>query len=134
MNTSMPNKSEIRTNLAPAPIGPYAQAILFGQLLLVSGQIALDPESGTLRQGSLAEEIQQVIHNLDAVLTAGDSSRSQLLKVTIFLKDMNDFPEVNRLWGEYLAGTVYPARETVEVSRLPKDVRLEISAIAGISA
>ncbi len=119
----------IETSSAPAPIGPYSQAIRNGNVLWVSGQIALNPESGLMVQQDIGAETHQVMKNLGEVLKAGGSGFERIMKVTIFLRDMNDFVKVNEIYGSYLQAP-YPARETVEVSRLPKDARVEISAVA----
>lgn len=124
-------KKIISTEKAPQAIGPYSQAVRVGGLLFTSGQIALSPENGELVNRNLEEEVHQVMANLTAVLVAGGASLSAIVKTTIFLKDMNDFAEVNELYANYFTAD-YPARETVEVARLPKDVRIEISAIAAI--
>ncbi len=122
-------KTIIRSQNAPAPIGPYSQAVKAGNTLYVSGQIALDPTSGELVKGSLTDETRQVMKNLEAVLTEAGSSFSQVVKCSIFLMDMNDFAVVNEEYGKWL-GEQPPARETVQVSGLPKGVRVEISCIA----
>lgn len=122
-------KTVIYSDQAPEPIGPYSQAIQAGNLLFVSGQIAIDRNSGNLVSGSLADETRQVMKNLKAVLNAAGMDFSHVVKCSIFLKDMNSFAEVNTIYGEYFNANP-PARETVEVSRLPKDVRVEISCIA----
>lgn len=114
---------------APAPIGPYSQAIQAGNMLFVSGQIALQASSGSLVNGSIEEETHQVMKNIGEVLAAAQFQYGQVVKTTIFLKDMNDFPKVNAVYGSYFTSEP-PARETVEVSRLPKDVRVEISCMA----
>ncbi|MBE7176205.1 MAG: RidA family protein [Mucilaginibacter polytrichastri] len=119
----------IRIEKAPAPIGPYNQAVLAGNTLYVSGQIALDPTSGELRQGSVEEETELVMANLKAILEEAGSSFSQVVKSTIFLKDMNDFQVVNGIYGSFFTAD-FPARETVQVAALPKNVRVEISVIA----
>lgn len=123
-------KSVIFSSQAPAPIGPYSQAILAGNMIFVSGQIAIDQPSGQLITSSgIEDETRQVMKNLHAVLTAAGMDFSHIVKTSIFLKDMNDFPKVNNIYGEYFPQNP-PARETVEVSRLPKDVHVEISCIA----
>ena len=114
---------------APEPIGPYSQAVMIGNMLFISGQIAIQKPSGNLITGSIEEETRQVMHNLSEILTAAGMNFSHVVKSTIFLKDMNNFPQVNALYGEHFQ-TNPPARETVEVSRLPKDVNVEISCIA----
>ena len=119
----------IETPTAPSPIGPYSQAVRAGGFLFLSGQIPLDPASSRVVEGDAATQTHQVLKNLSAVLVAAGSSLDRVVKTTIFLKDMGDFAEVNRVYGEYL-GAARPARATVEVSRLPRDVRVEIEAIA----
>lgn len=119
----------ILTDQAPAPIGPYSQAVLVGNTLYISGQIPINPESGTLIEESIEDETHQVMKNLEGVLNAAGMSFSNLVKTTIFIKDMNDFSRINVVYGNYFTD-IFPARETVEVSRLPKDVRVEISGIA----
>jgi 2-iminobutanoate/2-iminopropanoate deaminase len=122
-------KNIILSPAAPAPIGPYSQAVQSGNLLFVSGQIALDPASGNLVAGSIEVETHRVMKNIEAILSAAQFTFSQVAKCTIFLKDMNNFPKVNAIYGSYFPAEP-PARETVEVSRLPKDVNVEISCIA----
>jgi 2-iminobutanoate/2-iminopropanoate deaminase len=119
----------ILTDQAPAPIGPYSQAVLVRNTLYISGQIPINPESGTLIEESIEAETHQVMKNLEGVLKAAGMSFSNLVKTTIFIKDMNDFSRINVVYGNYFTD-IFPARETVEVSRLPKDVRVEISGIA----
>ncbi len=114
---------------APEPIGPYSQAIKAGNMLFISGQVAIQKPSGNLITDNIIDESQQVMKNLAAVLTAGGMDFSNVVKTTIFLKDMNNFPKVNEVYGSYFNDQP-PARETVEVSRLPKDVNVEISCIA----
>jgi 2-iminobutanoate/2-iminopropanoate deaminase len=114
---------------APEPIGPYSQAVLAGNLLFVSGQIPIDQSTGNLVSGDIAAETRQVMNNIAEVLKAANLNFTHVAKCTIFLKDMGDFPKVNEVYGTYFSQNP-PARETVEVSRLPKDVRVEISCIA----
>lgn len=114
---------------APEPIGPYSQAILAGNTLFASGQIAIDRSSGNLITANIEDETKQVMTNLSNVLAAAGMRFRDVVKCTIFLKDMNNFPKVNAIYGQYFSETP-PARETVEVSRLPKDVNVEISCIA----
>jgi 2-iminobutanoate/2-iminopropanoate deaminase len=123
------SKKAILTDQAPAPIGPYSQAILVGDTLYVSGQIAIDPATGELDNPSLKSETERVMSNLQAVLAAAGMDFSHVLKCSIFLVDMEDFHEVNQIYGRFF-GEAPPARETVEVSCLPKNVRVEISCIA----
>lgn len=122
-------KNVIFSPAAPAPIGPYSQAIQVNNLLFVSGQIAIQQATGTLVTGTIEEEAKQVMMNLAEVLSAAQYNFSHVVKTTIFLKDMNNFPKVNAVYGSYFTSEP-PARETVEVSRLPKDVNVEISCIA----
>ncbi len=114
---------------APEPIGPYSQAVRAGNMLFISGQIGIDQSSGKLVTASIEEESTRVMQNIGEVLKAADFSFGHVVKCTIFLKDMNNFPKVNAIYGQYFPENP-PARETVEVSRLPKDVNVEISCIA----
>lgn len=123
-------KTIINTDKAPAPIGPYNQAILTGNTLYLSGQIALNPSTGELVLNSLKEETTQVMENLNAVLTAAGMSFENVVKSTIFLTDMNNFTEINKVYAQYFKEENAPARETVAVAGLPKSVNIEISMIA----
>ncbi len=125
-------KLAVTTPDAPAAIGPYSQAIRIGDFLYTSGQVALDPASGALVAGGVAEQTTRVIENLKAVLTAAGASVAQVVKTTVFLKNMGDFAAMNEVYGRYFAGAdvVAPARSTVEVARLPKDALVEIEVIA----
>lgn len=118
----------VSTTDAPAAIGPYSQAICLENLVFCSGQIPLRPD-GTLNEGDVAEQTRQVLTNLSAVLQAAGSSLDQILKTTVFLQDMNDFPAMNQVYSEFFTREP-PARSTVQVARLPRDVRVEIEAIA----
>lgn len=122
----------IITDKAPAPVGPYNQAVAAtGQLLFVSGQIALDPASGELvGQGDVVAQTEQVIANLKAILAEAGTTFANVVKTSVFLKDMNDFARVNEVYAKYFGGEAAPARACVEVSRLPKDVAVEIECIA----
>lgn len=122
-------KQIIITENAPAPIGPYNQAILAGNTLYVSGQIPMDPKTGELVQGGIGAEARQVMKNLEAVLSAAGFGFENVVKTTIFLRDMGDFADVNEVYGLYF-GESAPARETVAVAGLPKNVNVEISVIA----
>lgn len=122
-------KKVIYTENAPEPIGPYSQAIHSGNTLYVSGQIAINPESGELVTGDIREETKMVMRNLKAVLDKADMDLSNVVKCSIFIADMNQFTDINEVYGGYFINN-YPARETVEVSCLPKNVNVEISAIA----
>lgn len=121
-------KDPIATESAPAAIGPYVQGVVFGNLIYTSGQIPLTP-AGELAAEDIAGQTRQVLANLRAVLQAAGSDLDRVVKVTIFLQDMNDFAAVNAVYAEHF-GEPYPARSTVEVSRLPRDVRIEIEALA----
>lgn len=125
-------KEIIRTEKAPAPIGPYNQAVSANGMLFVSGQIAINPETQELNMTDLATETRQVMSNLNAVLEAAGASFAQVIKTSIFLSDMALFPEVNQIYSEYFTGD-YPARETVAVKGLPKNVNVEISMIVQLS-
>ncbi|HJT74773.1 MAG TPA: RidA family protein [Chitinophaga sp.] len=122
-------KQIINTKNAPAPIGPYNQAVLTGNLLFVSGQIALHPETNQLIQDDIKTETRQVMENLKAILTAAGMDFANVLKSTIFITNMNDFAQINEVYGSYFSDA-YPARETVQVAALPKGVNVEISVIA----
>lgn len=121
----------IQTDQAPAPIGPYSQAVQAGNLLFVSGQIALVPETGQLVSGDIEAEAHQVMKNLQAVLAAAGANFSNIVKTTIFLSDMQLFAAVNEVYGSYFSGN-YPARETVQAAGLPRNVNVEISVIAAL--
>ena len=119
----------VNTPNAPAPIGPYNQAVLTGNLLFISGQVALKPGTGELAIADIIEETHQVMQNLKAVLTEAGMDFSNVVKTTIFLSDMDLFGQVNEIYGKYFNGD-FPARETVAVKGLPKNVNVEISMIA----
>ncbi|MFV0305097.1 MAG: RidA family protein [Moheibacter sp.] len=123
-------KKTINTKNAPQAIGPYSQAILFEKTLFISGQIPMNPETGELVSGGVGEEAHQVMKNLKAILEEAGSSFSKAIKTSIFLKNMDDFALVNDIYASYFEEGNYPARETVQVSKLPKDVNVEISMIA----
>lgn len=123
-------KKIIITPNAPAPIGPYNQAILKGNTLYTSGQIAINPESGELVLNDIKTETKQVMENLKAVLKAAEMTFDDVVKTTIFISDMNDFGQINEVYGSYLDEENAPARETVQVAKLPKNVHVEISMIA----
>ena len=124
-------KEIIETQLAPAPIGPYSQAVRYNGMLYTSGQIALDPQTGVLNNASVAEETKQVMENLKAVLEAAGLTFEQVIKTSIFITNMDDFGLINSIYSGYFNEASAPARETVQVARLPKDLRVEISMIAG---
>jgi len=123
------SKSVVYSDHAPEPIGPYSQAISYGNMLFMSGQIAIQKSTGKIITTTIEEETEQVMFNLKEVLKQAGMSFENVVKSTIFLKDMNAFPKVNEIYGKYFVNQP-PARETVEVSRLPKDVNVEISCIA----
>ena len=123
-------RKKIATKNAPAAIGPYSQAVQYGNLLFVSGQIAIDPQTGNLVEGDIEAQTEQVLKNLTAIIAEAGMAVADVLKCSCFLKDMNDFARFNAVYENYF-GESLPARETVEVSRLPKDVRVEVSAICG---
>ena len=122
-------KQIIKSDNAPAPIGPYSQAVLHNNTLYVSGQIALDPKTGELNCSSISDETELVLKNLEAVLKAADMGFEHVLKCSIFLSDMSNFSAVNEVYGKYFSSNP-PARETVAVKTLPKNVNVEISCIA----
>lgn len=122
-------KTVVYSDKAPEPIGPYSQAILSGDMLFVSGQISIEKASGKILTTNIEAETSQVMENLGAILKSAGMDFSNIVKTTIFLKDMNNFPQMNAVYSKYFKDAP-PARETVEVSRLPKDVNVEISCIA----
>ena len=122
-------KTIIQTNQAPSAIGPYSQAVKVNGMLFTSGQIAINPQTSELEIDDLDHETHLVMNNLKAVLKEANMSFANVVKTTIFLKDMNDFAVVNEIYASYFEGD-YPARETVQVAKLPKDVNVEISMIA----
>jgi 2-iminobutanoate/2-iminopropanoate deaminase len=130
------SKTIIATNNAPSPIGPYSQAVLSGNMLFISGQICIDPATGELRNRDIQEETHQVMHNLKAILQQAGMNFSNVIKTTIFITDMKQFGEINTVYGKYFENDLpadkagFPARETVQVSALPKFVNVEISMIA----
>jgi 2-iminobutanoate/2-iminopropanoate deaminase len=130
------SRTIVATNEAPRAIGPYSQGVRAGGLIFISGQVALDPETQQIVAGGIAEQAEQVFANLKAILEAGGSSFSQVVKATVFLKNFDDFAAMNAIYAEHLAagGSQPPARTTVEVSRLPKDALVEIELIALVSA
>ena len=122
-------KNIIKTTSAPAPIGPYSQAVKSGNTLYTSGQIAINPETGKLEIDSIEIETHQVMNNMKAVLNDADMTFDDVVKTSIFISNMDNFSQINEIYGQYFTSN-FPARETVEVARLPKDVNLEISMIA----
>ncbi|WNC14950.1 RidA family protein [Brevibacillus brevis] len=124
--------SFVSTDKAPAAIGPYSQAAKVGPFLFASGQIPLRPD-GTLVEGGIVEQTHQVFANIQAVLAEAGGSLSSVVKATVFIKDMNDFAQLNEVYGQYF-GDHKPARSTVEVARLPRDVKVEIEIVAYLEA
>jgi 2-iminobutanoate/2-iminopropanoate deaminase len=122
-------KTVINTPEAPAPIGPYSQAILTGNTLFISGQVCIDPATGELKNKDIQEETHRVMHNLKAILAAAGMNFGNVVKTNIFITDMHRFAELNEVYGKYFESD-FPARETVQVSALPKFVNVEISMIA----
>jgi 2-iminobutanoate/2-iminopropanoate deaminase len=124
-------KKIIATDHAPAAIGPYSQATQYGNLLFVSGQIPIDPKTGDLVESDIEVQAKQVLENLQAIIKAAGMTLQNVVKCSCFLKDMEDFVKFNAVYNSYFAESL-PARETVEVGRLPKDAQVEISAICGV--
>jgi len=125
----MPNQ-KIYTEKAPKPIGPYSQAIMVdGKFIYTAGQIAIDPATNQLVEGDIRAQTRQVLTNVEAVLKAAGSSMSSVVKTTVFLKNFDDFAAMNEVYAEFFSGSA-PARSTVEVARLPRDVKIEIEAVA----
>jgi 2-iminobutanoate/2-iminopropanoate deaminase len=122
-------KKPVQTDKAPKAIGPYSQAVAAGGFLFCSGQIPIDPATGELVQGTIEDQTRQVLRNLGGVLEAGGSSYDDVVKATVFLQDMNDFSRMNAIYGEFFKAP-HPARAAVQAARLPRDVRIEIEAIA----
>lgn len=123
-------KKIINTSNAPEPIGPYNQAVLFGNIIFISGQIPLDPKTGNMQQDDITAETNMVMQNLKAILNEAGMDFSNVLKTTIFMTDLKQFGIVNEIYGSYFTGD-YPARETVQIAALPKGANVEISMIAG---
>jgi 2-iminobutanoate/2-iminopropanoate deaminase len=124
------NRRVIETNQAPAAIGPYAQANRVGDLLYTSGQIPLDPATGEIAGSDIEEQTARVLENLRAVVEAGGGSMDGVVKTTVFLKDMGDFAKMNEVYARYFTGDALPSRSAVAVAALPKDVLVEIEAVA----
>ena len=129
---TMRNKTSVSSPLAPAAIGPYSQAVRIGEMVFTSGQVGLDPATGALVAGGIADQTERVFANLAAVLAAAGLNFTHVVKATVYLKNMGDFAAMNEIYGKYLAQerAVPPARTTVEVARLPKDALIEIDLIA----
>ncbi|HYE81227.1 MAG TPA: RidA family protein [Clostridia bacterium] len=124
-------KETIRTEKAPAAIGPYSQAVKYGNMLFTSGTLGIDPVTGSFAEGGIQAQTKQCLENLKALLEASGSSLEKVLKTTVFIKEMNDFPKINEIYGQYFTKE-QPGRSCVEVARLPKDALIEIEAIAFI--
>lgn len=120
----------VTTKAAPAAIGPYSQANIFGNLIFTSGQVPLDPGTGNIVGSNVEEQTEQVLKNVKAILEEAGSSMQNVLKTTVFIKDMNDFAAMNAVYAKYFTGGSFPSRSAVEVARLPKDVLVEIETIA----
>lgn len=125
------HKEIIQTEKAPKPIGPYSQGVCWGNVVFYSGTIALDPQTGNMVGETAEAQTEQIMHNIQALLEAKKLNFTHVLKTSIFLKNMDDFPKVNATYSKYFSDN-FPARETVEVARLPKDALVEISIVAGI--
>jgi 2-iminobutanoate/2-iminopropanoate deaminase len=123
------DKHEVKTDRAPKAIGPYSQAIVAGGMVYVSGQIPIDPATGELNAGSIEDQTRQVLKNVAAVLEAAGSSMDKVVRTGVFLQDMNEFARMNQVYGEVFKAP-YPARATIQAARLPRDVRVEIEAVA----
>ena len=123
-------KKIIQTNDAPAPIGPYNQAVQVGNILYTSGQVALNPATGNLEMESIETETEQVMQNLNAILTAANTNFANVVKTTIFITDMANFARINAIYGKFFDEATAPARETVQVAGLPRGVNIEISMMA----
>lgn len=119
----------INTENAPKAIGPYSQGIITDSLLYTSGQIPIDPATGEIVSSDITMQAKQALENLKNILEAGGSGMDKVVKTTVFIKDMNDFPAINKIYSEYFSQP-YPARSCIEVSRLPKDAHIEIEAVA----
>lgn len=132
MNMDNSEAEKVNTINAPAAVGPYSQAVKFGSLVFCSGQIGINPETGELVEGGVVGEAKQVLKNLEAVLVASGSNINKVLQTTIYIIDMNKYPDVNAAYAETFKTDPLPARATVEVSNLPKDANIEISCIAYI--
>jgi len=124
------HRRKIVTPNGPSAIGPYSQAIAAGGMVFVSGQIPLDPATGTMVQGSVSEQTERVLRNVAAILEAAGASMAQVVKTTVYLSNLDDFEEMNRVYARHFPADDPPARATVQVSRLPKGASLEIDAIA----
>jgi 2-iminobutanoate/2-iminopropanoate deaminase len=129
----MANLQNIETDRAPKAIGPYSQAIVVNGMIFTAGQIPLDPDSGQLIEGDIAAQTERVMKSLQGILESAGSSLQRVVKTTVFLQDMNDFAAMNEVYGRWF-GDHKPARSTVQAARLPRDVKVEIEAIAAVEA
>ena len=125
-------KKIVKAKGAPAPVGPYNQAVVIGNLVYTAGQIPLDPVSGQMVGSNAGEQAQQVLKNLKAVLESAGSSLAKVVKTTVFLKDLNDFNAMNEVYAKFFDAATAPARSTIQVARLPKDSLVEIEAVATV--
>ena len=125
------SKTVIATDKAPAAIGPYSQAIRVGDMLITSGQLALDPNTGAFVEGGITEQTRQALSNVKAILNDAGTNMGSVIKTTVFLKDMNDFAAMNEVYAQFFAEP-YPARSAVQVAKLPRDVLVEIEAVAAL--
>lgn len=125
-------RKQIATDKAPAAIGPYAQANIFGDILFASGQIPLIPETGMMAEGGIREQTEQVFRNIKAILSEAGTGLDNVLKTTVFLKDINDFAAMNEVYAAHFEGKKLPSRSAVQVGKLPKDALVEIEVIAHI--
>jgi 2-iminobutanoate/2-iminopropanoate deaminase len=125
-------RQAVSTPSAPAAIGPYSQAVRAGSLLFISGQIPIDPSTGTLIEGSIADQTHRVFRNISAILEAAGATFDHVVRTTVYLADMNDFAVMNEVYGSYFSSPA-PARATVQAARLPKDARVEIDVIASLA-
>lgn len=123
-------KKILSTKKAPAAIGTYSQGVVLDNLIFTSGQIGIDPSTGTIMQGGIEAETKQVLENIESILIEGGVDRSNIVKLTVYLKDFADFPVINNQFKEFFIDCTYPARSTVEVSKLPMDAMVEIDCIA----
>ena len=122
-------KIKIETSKAPGAIGPYSQAVEFQNMIFTSGQLPIDPESGEIPE-TINDQTRQSLKNLQSILESADSSMEKVCKTTVFLSDMNNFSAMNEIYEQFFSGSIYPSRSAIEVARLPKDVLVEIEAIA----
>ena len=122
-------RASVRTDAAPAALGPYSQAIRAGQFLFVSGQLALNPATGEFAEGGIGEQTRRVLQNIGAILEAGGSSLGKVVRTTVYLADITDFAAMNEAYATFFAPP-YPARSTIQAARLPKDARIEVDVIA----